>query len=62
SYQPNCVLMFRPAAEENPRIVKLAPFTLHQVAIGGKATAYVCQSGRCQAPVTAVEEMLKALR
>lgn len=60
-YRPNCVLIFRPEGEDSPRISAIAPFTLHQKSVDGKATAYVCRSGQCRTPVTTVEEMLKAL-
>lgn len=60
-YHPNCIVLFRPDGEEKPRISELAPFTLHQTSVEGRATAYVCKSGQCRTPVTTVHEMLKAL-
>ena len=40
---------------EVARIGAVAPFARDKVALGGKATAYVCRQGRCQLPVTDAE-------
>ncbi len=61
-YSPNKVVIFRPADEEKPEIVKLAKFTEFQKSIDGEATAYVCQNYACKAPTTDIKEMLKSLQ
>jgi len=61
-FAPNKVVLFRPAEEELPEISDLAPFTRFQVAIDGKATAYVCRDYACALPVTDSEAMLRLLR
>lgn len=61
-FAPNKVVLFRPAEEEQPEISDLAPFTLFQVSIDGKATAYVCRDYACELPVTDSEAMLRLLR
>lgn len=62
NYHPNAVVVFRPEDEDASRIGLIAPYTAQQKAINGRPTAYVCQSGRCQSPVTTAEEMLNALK
>ena len=60
SYHPQKVVLFRP--EDNPApLAELAPFTARQVAVDGKATAYVCHNHACEAPATGTDEMLAAL-
>ncbi len=58
-FRPRLVSLSRPLGE--PEIVGIAPFTLPQVAVDGKPTAYVCQNFACLAPVHGVQAMLKAL-
>jgi hypothetical protein len=61
-FVPNKVVLFRPAGVERPEITELAPFTLFQTGVDGKATAYVCRDYACQLPVTSAEEMLELLQ
>jgi uncharacterized protein YyaL (SSP411 family) len=61
-FAPNKVVVFRPAGEQQPEIVDLAPFTRYQGSIDGKATAYVCRDYACELPVTDSEAMLRLLR
>lgn len=59
-FLPNKVILRR--SEENAEALrKLAPFTENQTSLGGKATAYVCQSFACQLPTTKVREMMEGL-
>lgn len=60
-FDPNKVVVFRPEGETNPPIVALAPYTEHQLARDGKATAYVCENFACNAPTTDISVMMKAL-
>jgi len=61
AFVPNKVVLFRQADEAAPAIARIAPYTAAQRALDGRATAYVCQGGACQAPVTAPAAMLAAL-
>ena len=59
-FLPNKVLLFREEGE-NPSIVKLAPFLENQVAIDGKAPAYVCREQVCENPVTTAKALAELL-
>jgi uncharacterized protein YyaL (SSP411 family) len=61
-FLPNKVVLFRPSGEEKPAIAELAPFVEFQTALGGKATAYVCQNQACQRPAKSAEEMMDSIR
>jgi uncharacterized protein YyaL (SSP411 family) len=50
-FVPNKVVLHRPPGA-SPPIVKIAPYTLEQRPIAGKATAYVCTNYMCRLPVT----------
>ncbi|CAN5427270.1 thioredoxin domain-containing protein [soil metagenome] len=58
---PRVVTLFRPAGEADPAIGQIAEFTQGQVAVDGKATAYVCQNFSCNLPTTEVSKMLELL-
>ncbi|MBU0755190.1 MAG: thioredoxin domain-containing protein [Planctomycetes bacterium] len=60
-FYPHLVLVFRPDDEKDSPIARLAPFTENQVALDGKATAYVCSGFECSKPVTDPAEMLLLL-
>jgi len=59
-FLPHAVVLFRPTEEDEPEIVKLAPFTAGMRALDDKATAYVCSNYRCARP-TAEPEKLRSL-
>ncbi len=61
TYHPNKVVLLHPPGEAGSQIARLAPFTATQVALDGRATAYVCRNFACRAPTTDREEMLAAL-
>jgi uncharacterized protein YyaL (SSP411 family) len=61
-YFPNTVILFKPAGKGPSLIEKLAPFTKNMSETGGEAAAYVCESGRCLAPVTSVRQLLEKLK
>ncbi len=61
TYHPNKVVLLHPQGEAGSQIARLAPFTATQVALDGRATAYVCRNFACRAPTTDSEEMLAAL-
>jgi uncharacterized protein YyaL (SSP411 family) len=58
---PNKVVVFRKTTEEEPEIIKLAPFTKNLSSIEGKATVYVCHNNRCERPTVDIDEMLHQL-
>ena len=59
-FLPNKVLLFRPKGDKPP-IADLAPFLENQVAIDGKATAYVCREQVCESPVTSAKALAELL-
>ena len=61
SFLPNKVLLFRPAADQEPEIAKIAPFVQNQGLVKGKSAVYVCRNQACELPVTTVEELEKTL-
>ena len=52
TYHPRTINLFRPAAEEDPVLTRLAPFTKELTAPSRKTTAYVCQNYQCSLPTT----------
>ncbi len=56
-FSPNSVLMLRQDGLEADRLAAVAPFTEALQAIGGKATAYICENYACGRPVTNVDEL-----
>lgn len=58
---PNKVVLLRPPGDES-EIIKLAPFTEAQVAIGGKPTAYVCRNFSCSLPTADAKKMVELMR
>ncbi|HLG93988.1 MAG TPA: thioredoxin domain-containing protein, partial [candidate division Zixibacteria bacterium] len=61
-FLPNKIVLFRPEGSKEPPIVKLADFVRSQSALGGKATAYVCQNFVCSRPTAQVAQMLALLK
>jgi uncharacterized protein len=57
---PNAAILLRPPGEE-PEISRLAPFTLRQTSVDGKATAYVCRGWQCELPTDDPAVMLAHL-
>ncbi len=58
-YSPNTVHIYRPP--EAPWLFETIPVLTHQIALNGKATAYVCQNFQCSAPTTDLEKMISLL-
>jgi uncharacterized protein len=56
-FLPHAVVLFRPAEEKQPAIVKLAPFTAEMRLLDGRATAYVCSGYCCTQPTTEPGEL-----
>jgi uncharacterized protein YyaL (SSP411 family) len=61
AFIPNMVVLFKPSGEISPVVVRLAPFTETQQAVGGKATAYVCSGHVCAPPTTHIDKMKELL-
>ena len=55
AHRPHLVLAGGPAGSEGPPLLRDRPL------VGGKATAYVCESFACQAPVTDPEDLAALL-
>ncbi|MEO8377234.1 MAG: thioredoxin domain-containing protein, partial [Candidatus Sumerlaeota bacterium] len=55
-FMPGTVLIFRPFYEGDP-ILALSPELKNNLAIGDKATAYVCENFTCKNPVHSVDEL-----
>jgi len=62
TYAPEVVLFFKPYPEKDPAVSRVAAFTAPHTAIGGMATAYVCEDHACRMPTTDVGELLTSLR
>ena len=60
-FQPNKVILLRPADEDVPDISLVAPFTKEQKALAGKATAYVCRNYVCNKPTNDPAELASLL-
>lgn len=61
-FLPETVVLFRPAGENDPPILRYASFLKFMSALDGKATAYVCTDFKCEFPTTSVDIMLDALQ
>jgi uncharacterized protein YyaL (SSP411 family) len=61
-YAPNAVFLLRAPGAGDAPITALAPFTEAQVAVGGRATAYVCERYACKAPTTDPEHAVRLLQ
>jgi uncharacterized protein len=60
-FLPRATVILRPTDTVDPPITRIAPFTAMQIAIGGRATAYVCEAGACRLPTTDIVMMLGQL-
>ena len=60
-FVPNKIVLLHPTEQKEADIVRIAAFTKNQVAIGGKATAYICQNYSCRQPTTDINKMLELL-
>ncbi len=58
---PGAVLAVVPAAGPDAQLLALAPALAGKTAVGGRATAYVCEFGTCQAPTADAAVMLQQL-
>ena len=59
-YQPNKVVLLR-TEKNRSYLAEIAPYTFPQLALGNKATAYVCQNHVCNQPTTEPKKMDRLL-
>ncbi len=60
-FLPNAVVLFHQTGKVGEAIEKIVPFLEVQVAIEGKATAYVCENYVCKQPVNEIGALQKLL-
>jgi uncharacterized protein YyaL (SSP411 family) len=56
-FLPNAVVLLHDQGKANSSLYEVVPFMKNQTAIGGKATAYVCENYACKKPVNSVSEL-----
>jgi uncharacterized protein YyaL (SSP411 family) len=62
TFLPNRALTGAAEGEPLARLARLAPFVEDRVAVGGQATAYVCERGACRLPAISPDELAEELR
>jgi len=60
-FLPNAVVLLHEQDNAGSNIYKIVPFIKNQVAIDGKATAYVCENYVCNRPVNRTDDLDKML-
>jgi uncharacterized protein YyaL (SSP411 family) len=60
-FMPNTVVLLHEPDKANSVLYKTVPFIKNQVAIEGKATAYVCENYACKKPVNNIDEFEKLI-
>jgi uncharacterized protein YyaL (SSP411 family) len=56
-FLPHAIFMLHPSGEQGEAARKLIPLLTDKVALGGKATAYICENFACHSPVTDLDEL-----
>jgi len=56
-FLPDAVVLFHDSGRAGSAIEAIVPFVKNQVAIGGRATAYLCENYTCRKPVQTVREL-----
>jgi uncharacterized protein YyaL (SSP411 family) len=56
-FLPNAVVLSHDQDKADSSLYEIVPFMKNQTAIGGKATAYVCENYACRKPVSSVSEL-----
>ena len=56
-FLPEAVVLFHDSGRAGSAIEAIVPFVKNQVAIGGRATAYLCENYTCRKPVQTVREL-----
>jgi len=60
-FQPNKVVLLRPAEQQSPDIDRISGFTKSYGSPDGKARAYICRDRNCQLPTSDIAKMLEML-
>ncbi|MFC1739188.1 thioredoxin domain-containing protein [Planctomycetota bacterium] len=60
-FLPNAIVLLHEQDNAGSNIYKIVPFIRNQVAIDGKATAYVCENYICNRPVNRTDDLDKML-
>ena len=60
-FNPNKVVLFKPAGDEGRRLSALAPYVEHMKPMDGRAAVYICQNFACQAPTADPADLDAAL-
>jgi uncharacterized protein YyaL (SSP411 family) len=61
-YTPNTLIILNPSGEDKQAVEALIPLVQGKNALGGIATAYVCENFACQSPTTSLEELQEMLQ
>ncbi|MHC4678247.1 MAG: thioredoxin domain-containing protein, partial [Planctomycetota bacterium] len=60
-FMPDAVVLFHDQGNAGSALETIVPFVKNQVAIGGKATAYVCENYACKKPVHDIRQFERLL-
>ncbi|MBN2312407.1 MAG: thioredoxin domain-containing protein [Sedimentisphaerales bacterium] len=60
-FLPNAVVILHDQGQTDSALESIIPFLKHQVALDGKATAYVCENYTCQQPVNDMDDFERLL-
>ena len=61
-FAPNTVLIFKPGDETGREIESLIPYLKEHQPKDGKPTAFLCRNYACQAPITEIQDLTRAIR
>ncbi|MEX1029173.1 MAG: thioredoxin domain-containing protein [Paenibacillaceae bacterium] len=60
-FLPNTVVMLNPDGELGNEARKLMPVIADKTTVNGQAAVYICENYACQAPITELEQLVKAI-
>jgi uncharacterized protein YyaL (SSP411 family) len=60
-YAPNTLVILNPIGADGQKVESVIPLVQGKNAIGGNATAYVCENFSCQSPTSSLEELKEML-
>jgi uncharacterized protein YyaL (SSP411 family) len=60
-FLPNAVVLLHDQDKADPTLYEVVPFVKNQIAIEGKAAAYVCENYACKKPVSDIREFERLL-
>jgi uncharacterized protein YyaL (SSP411 family) len=61
-YAPNTLIIVNPIGADQQEVEAVIPLVQGKNALGGKATAYVCENFSCQSPTSSLEELKEMLQ